>query len=298
MTNTPPLCLPPRPTPIGQKRALPFGACDAHAHIFGDYDRYPLAPQRSYTPPVLTPACFIAQLDAFGLTRGILVTPSVYGTDNSALINALAAHPDRLRGIAVVDETVTDAELARLSEAGVRGARFYIQPPGKAVQYWSAAGLTAFQTLAPRLKAFGWHAQVWIAAADLPTYAPDLLAPGIALVFDHMASVRPMPHTDDAALRCVLSMLANGTAWVKLSGGERLSGTGAPFHDLDSLVADFCGSNPDQLLWGSDWPHVNFYDAVPDDISLIDCVERWFDDPRLLKAILCDNPARLYGFVN
>jgi len=291
-----PLCLPPIPAATGQKRTLPFGACDAHAHVFGGHDRYPLAPQRSYTPHVLTPAHFITHLDAFGLTRGILVTPSVYGTDNSALVDALAAYPQRLRGVAVIDETVSDAELDRLSAAGVRGARFYIQPPGKPLQYWSAAGFDAFQALAPQLKARGWHAQVWIAAADLPAYAPALLAPGIELVFDHMASLRPAPYTDDAALRCMMRMLADNQAWLKLSGGERLSATGAPFADLDSLVATFCRINPNKLLWGSDWPHVNFYDAAPDDTLLLDNVERWFGDQRLMRTVMCDNPARLYGF--
>lgn len=296
MTHAPALCLPPMSAPDVQRRTLPPGACDVHAHVFGEYDRYPLAPQRSYTPQVLSPARFVAHLDAFGLTRGVLVTPSVYGTDNSALVDALTAYPHRLRGVAVIDDTVSETELDRLSAAGVRGARFYIQPSGASIQYWSAAGYDAFRALAPRLKARGWHAQIWIAAADLPAYAPVLLAPGIELVFDHMASLRPAPYTDDAALRCMLRMLADNTAWLKLSGGERLSAIGAPFSDLDSLVATFCAINPNKLLWGSDWPHVNFYDAAPDDTLLLDCVERWFADPRLMRAVLRDNPARLYGF--
>jgi predicted TIM-barrel fold metal-dependent hydrolase len=94
----------------------------------------------------------------------------------------------------------------------------------------------------------------------------------------------------------MLRMLADNQAWLKLSGGERLSGAGAPFADLDSLVVTFCRLNPNKLLWGSDWPHVNFYDAAPDDTLLLDNVERWFGDVRLMRTVLCDNPAKLYGF--
>lgn len=292
-------CLGPLPPPRENRWSFPAGACDAHAHVFGAYERFPLADERSYTPPVATPEQFIAHLDAFGLQRGVLVTASVYGTDNTALVDALRRYPARLRGVAVVDTQVTDRMLDDLSAAGVRAARFYVQRDGVAPRYRNPAGLAALRALAPALNARGWHAQIHVGAADLVALAPMLRALGVPLVFDHMAGAASGGTAGDeavAARACLLPMLAEGRAWVKISGADRLGVP--PYRDLDPAVAAFLDANASQVVWGSDWPHVDHVEQMPDDVDLVECMARWLPPGALRQRVLVDNPKRLYGFAD
>lgn len=264
--------------------------------MFGAFDRFPLAAGRSYTPPVTTPDQFIAHLDAFGLRRGVLVTAGVYGTDNTALVDALRLHPARLRGVAVVDTRVTDRMLDDLSEAGVCAARFYVQRDGVAPRYVNPAGLAALRALAPALKARGWHAQVHVGAADLVALEPVLRALGIPLVFDHMGGAAGADGAALAARRCLLPVLAEGIAWVKISGADRLGAP--PYRALDAGVAAFLDANASRVVWGSDWPHVAYDEQVPEDVELVACMARWLAPGTLRRRVLVDNPARLYGFAD
>jgi 2-pyrone-4,6-dicarboxylate lactonase len=276
--------------------AVPAGSCDCHAHVFGPYERFPLADERSYTPPSNPPAHFIRHLDALGFARGVLVTASVYGTDNASLVDALSAYPERLRGVAVVGADVTDAELDRLTNAGVRAARFNLfRQDGHAV-YRNGSGLDALRALAPRLAARGWHAQIWLHASDLPELRPILQGLSIGLVIDHMGRMSVARGMDDAGFQCLLGMLADGSAWTKISGADRLTVAGPPYDDVAPLAQAILAANPEHVVWGSDWPHVNYYDRMPDDSTLLAQFGKWLPTEAERRRILVDNPARLYGF--
>jgi len=291
-------CLGPLPPPASVPSAIPPLACDCHAHVFGPYAHFPLADERSYTPPENPAARFIAQLDATGFARGVVVTASVYGTDNRSLVGALQYAPTRLRGVAVIDSNASEAELDSLTLHGVRGARFNLyQEHGQKV-YRNGAGLDDLRALAPRLAARGWHAQIWVHAPDLPELAPILRALSIPLVVDHMGRMNVARGTGDAGFQALVALLADGAAWTKISGADRISARGAPYDDVLAFEAAIHAANPDQVVWGSDWPHVNYFEAarMPDDSTLIEHFWRAVPDATSRQAVLVHNPARLYDF--
>jgi 2-pyrone-4,6-dicarboxylate lactonase len=277
---------------------LPRGACDCHAHVFGPYDRHPLAEDRSYTPAEYPGPAFVAHLDRLGLDRGVLVTGSASGTDNGAVLAALERYPERLRGVAVPSADTTDAELDCWHAAGIRGVRGNLfRRDGHAV-YRNGVGIEVLEALAPRLVERGWHAQIWIHAPDLPELAPRLLGLGLPLVVDHMGRMATARGVDDPGFRLLCRMLADGTAWTKISGADRNTGAGAPYHDVDPFVRALLDANVERLVWGTDWPHINYFDpgAVPDDGELVNLLARWLPDDKQRDRVLVDNPAALYGF--
>jgi len=291
-------CLPPLARYTDPTITLPDGACDSHAHVFGPYALYPLAAERSYTPPENDVSRFLAHLDRLGLARGVLVTASACGTDNRAVHDALRASPERLRGVVVVDAGVSESELDALSEAGVRGARFNLfRRDGQAV-YRNGVGLDDFKRLAPRLAARGWHAQVWVHAPDIPELQAELLAPKLDLVFDHMGRMSTARGVADTGFQALCRLLAEGRAWVKISGADRNTEYGPPYDDVAPFVKALLVANPERLVWGTDWPHINYMDArdMPDDGVLLGRLAVWLQDKALLHQVLVANPAALYGF--
>jgi 2-pyrone-4,6-dicarboxylate lactonase len=293
--------------PLLQRTALqfqaPVGACDSHAHVFGPFARHPLADDRSYTPAEFDGASFIAHLDQLGLTRGVLVTGSASGTDNGAVLEALQTYPDRLRGVAVATAEVKDVELDRWHAAGIRGVRANLyQLNGHAV-YRNGVGLEVLEALAPRLKARGWHAQIWVHAPDLPTLSPRLRQLGVPLVIDHMGRMATARGVQDPGFQHLCALLADGVAWTKISGADRNTGQCStanepPYTDVNPFAAALLAANPERVVWGTDWPHINYFDAtrVPDDGVLMNLLARWLPDAALRQRVLVDNPARLYDF--
>jgi len=265
--------------------------------VFGPYADFPLAEERSYTPAEQTGRDFIAYLDRMGLSRGVLVTASASGTDNRSVLAALAEYPDRLRGVAVPDPAVTEAELDHWSESGIRGVRVNLfRKEGHAV-YRNGVGLETLEALAPRLAARGWHAQVWIHAPDLPELAPRLLKLGMPLVIDHMGRMDASRGVGDPGFQTLCRMLAEGQAWTKISGADRLSGTGTPYEDVDPLAKAVIAANIERIVWGADWPHIAYFDKpVPDDGDLLNLLARWLPDAAARRKVLVDNPATLYGW--
>lgn len=277
------------------QRPLPASACDTHAHVFGPYERFPLAPERSYTPPAAPFETYVGMLDRVGFARGVLVHPSAYGLDCTAMVDALARAPDRLRGIAVVEPGVTDAALAAMHRAGVRGVRFSETSGAAGRKFAGSVGLDAFDALAPRLRELGWHAQIWIECDALVEAAPRLLRAGIPLVFDHMGRFDVTRGINDAAFQRLLRLLADTGIWIKLSVPRNSRwfpdyADVRPFHD--ALVA----ANPDRLLWASDWPFLNLADRTPRVGHLVDLFDAWTSDDAVRRKVLVDNPATLYGF--
>src|ERR1044072_4742858 len=180
-----PACLPPRPV-TRPKIPLPPGACDTHAHVFGPADRFPYADDRSYTPPDAPLEKYLGMLDAIGFGRGGLGQGSAHGRDNSAMLDALARQPDRLRGVAVADTDVSPADLRAWHAIGVRGLRFNHFFRGGQLHYRGGVPLGEAQKLAPVMAELGWHLQLWIDVKDLPETIARLKAIGLPVVIDHM----------------------------------------------------------------------------------------------------------------
>jgi 2-pyrone-4,6-dicarboxylate lactonase len=250
-------CLPPLATVEPIAFGMPAHACDSHAHVFGPYDRFPLAADRSYTPAEHPADAFVAHLDGLGLARGVLVTASASGTDNGSVIDALARYPTRLRGVVVTTSDTSDAELDAWHAAGVRGVRVNLfRRDGHAV-YRNGVGLEALEGLAPRIAERGWHAQIWIHAPDLVALAPRLVALGLPLVVDHMGRMATDRGVDDAGFATLCRLLTDGVAWTKISGADRNTVTGPPYEDVDPFVAALVAANSERVVWGTDWPHIN-----------------------------------------
>ncbi|MVW72841.1 amidohydrolase [Bordetella sp. 15P40C-2] len=290
-------CLPARIKHQPLSFVPPPGSCDSHAHVFGPYDRFPLAEDRSYTPQPYPAASFIEHLDTLGMDRGVLVTGSASGSANEIILDALQQYPDRLRGVIVPSADMTDRDLDRYTEAGVRGVRANLyRLEGKAV-YRNGVGLEVLQALAPRLAERGWHAQIWIHAPDLPAMMPALSALNLPLVVDHMGRMNTSRGVMDPGFQFLCSQLAEGRLWTKISGADRNTTEGPPYADVDPFARAILQANDEQVVWGTDWPHINYYDEdrMPDDGELCNLLNRWLSAEQR-RRILVDNPARLYGF--
>jgi predicted TIM-barrel fold metal-dependent hydrolase len=283
-----PTCLPPQ-APRRARAPLPAGTCDTHIHVFGEAAQYPLDPRRNYTPVPATLAQYREVMGACGIERAVLVQPSVYGTDNRSLLEGLREGGEAFRGIAVVEPTIADAELEAMHGLGVRGVRLNVVNP-------AVLGIDDALALAARTARLGWHLQVHVnlrdagGAALLESIAARCPAP---LVIDHMGRADPALPAPPVLLR----LLEGGTTWVKLSAAYRLSRLGAPhYEDVLPLVRALVAANPDRLLWASDWPHSELFDAPPQDAELVDIVSAWLPDAALRRRVCVDNPARLYGY--
>ena len=284
-------CQPPQRDTRTPATALPRGACDAHCHVFGPAARYPYHPGRSYTPPD-APRADLARLhEVLGLDRAVIVQATCHGTDNRAMLDAIAASPDRRRGVAMVDETFTDRDFEVLDEGGVRGvrmsfARHLAGPPD----------FTRVRRLADRIRPLGWHLVLYLEAVDVVENAAELEALRLPVVIDHLARVEVAGGLEQASFRLLLRLLADGDFWVKISGAERLSAAGPPYEDVVPFARAAIEAAPDRVLWGTDWPHPNIAGPMPNDGDLVDMLPRYAPDPDVLRRIVVDNPARLYGF--
>ncbi|MDN3516288.1 amidohydrolase family protein [Aquisalimonas lutea] len=284
----------PHARPSQPAEPLPSGACDSHAHVFGPTGRSPLVPNREYSPAPASLADYQALLAHLGFDRAVLVQPSVYGTDNSHMLDCLerkdATGTGAFRGIAVVDDTVTDTALEAMDAVGVRGIRVN-------VVFGGGVDFDVLADLGARIAPFGWHVQCFVDLSRLPDFADRAARLPVPVVVDHMGHF-PVRHGPDLpAFRDLVSLVREGRAWVKLTGPNRISGAEhPPFDDVRRLVDPLVEANPEQLLFGTDWPHVKLPTPVPDDGALIDAFFRWVPDAAIRQKILVDNPGRLYGF--
>lgn len=275
-------------------RKLPPGAWDCHAHVFGPYERFPLASERSYTPPPAPLEAYLAMLDRVGLAHGVLVHPSAYGSDHAALLDALERTGSRLRGTAVATAEVSDAQLASQHRAGVRALRFVETGGPGGQRFAGSVGIDEFPILAPRMKALGWHAQFWLTCEQFAAAAPRLLAFGIPLVVDHMGRFDVTRTPGDPAFAALLKLVAQAKVWVKLTPA-RNSKRFPNYEDVRPFHDALIRANPERLIWGSDWPFLRMGDATPDPAHLLDLLGEWTGDDALLTRILVTNPRTLYG---
>jgi 2-pyrone-4,6-dicarboxylate lactonase len=288
-----PTCVAHDPNPKRPAVAVPPLACDVHAHVCGPNSRYPLIADRLYTPPEASPDDFRHMLDALGVERGVLVQPSVYGTDNRAMLDGLARDPKRFRGVAVVPFGVPVAEIERLHAAGVRGVRSNI------VDLKSNKGqlpLEQLRALAQRIKPFGWHVEFLMHVDEFPQLDRQLADFPVDVVFGHLGYVPAAAGLATPGFAALLRLMRDGKAWVKLTAPYRLTLSAMPYPDTAPFTQALVDAAPERLLWGSDWPHVLIKSAMPNDGDLFNLFSNWVPDAALRKRILVDHPARVYDF--
>jgi 2-pyrone-4,6-dicarboxylate lactonase len=282
------LCLGPLPDIDAPEFTAPPGACDTHAHVIGDGVVYPYVAARSYTPPPAPLENYLAMLAANGMERGVLVQVSVHGTDNRYMLEALARHPDKLRGVAVVADTVTDRELESMHAAGVRGLRLN-------VLFGGGVGFDALETLAARIAGLGWHMQFLMDVRQLPELMPRMKKLPVPCVFDHMGHMPVAEGMDHPGFQALLHGVKEYGWWSKLSGAYRLSERFDDYDDVTPWAQALIAAAPDRMVWGSDWPHVAIT-RMPNTGKLRNLLGKWAPDAEQRRKILVSNPQALYDF--
>jgi len=283
----------PDPNPVKPGYVPPLGACDAHCHIFGPAAKFPYAPERRYTPPDAPKEKLRALHEHLGLSRAVLVQASCHGGDNRAMLDAIAwarafAPGGAWRGVAMVGDEVSERELEELHEGGVRGVRFnFVRHLG------GAPDPRVFERTLAMIAPLGWHLVLHFDAEDIEAHADLFRALRVPFVIDHMGRVEAQHGLDQKPFRMLLELMKNPLAWVKVSGPERISSAGKPFHDAIPFSVALAQAAPERVLWGTDFPHPNVK-VMPNDGELVDLFARTFPDEGLRKRILVDNPARLY----
>lgn len=275
---------------------LPDGACDAHAHIFGPFDRFPLMENRSYTPPEATFESHREMLATAGFNHGVVVQGSAHGMDNRAICDSVQRSEGVLRGIVVIDDRISDAELAKLAADNIVGARFTEIVSKRYVGGMKGvSNFAELKKLAPRLREHGMHAQIFANCQTISANLDMLLSLDLPIVVDHMGRIGPGEWGPDLPeFQNLLSCVREGRFWVKLtalrsSHDYPLYTDARPFHEA------FLDANPDHLVFGTDWPMLNLGDRTPGVGMLLDRFHEW-TGPAMAEKILVDNPARLYGF--
>ena len=282
-------CLPPDPNPRPPKFAMPARACDCHAHVLGPPEKYPYVAQRSYTPPAALLEDYMALHRVLGIERAVIVQPSVHGTDNQVTLDGIAGYGPNARGIAVVDVDVTDKELERLNDGGIRGVRLNLL-------FGGGVGLHTLEPLARRIVDLGWHVQLLLDARNMVELAPRLRKLPVSVVVDHMGHMHTEHGIDHPGFQALLDLVRDGVCWVKVSGNYRISSEGPPYRDAIPFAHALIEAAPQHMVWGTDWPHPALNDHMPNDGDLLDALDDFAPDTDLKRAILVDNPARLYGF--
>jgi predicted TIM-barrel fold metal-dependent hydrolase len=268
---------------------LPRGACDTHVHIWGPFDRFPLAKGAPYTPPERTSDDLLALHERLGVDRAVIVQTTVYKADNRAMLDGIARSNGRWRGVALIDESFDDAGFRALHEGGVRGVRF-----GFVKHLGGVPDLALVRRTAERIAPMGWHLVLHLDAGNIPEFLDFFGEFSLPVVVDHMGRVPVRDGLDQIPFRLLLELLKRPNWWVKVSGAERISETGPPFADAIPFAQRLIAAAPDRVLWGTDWPHPNVR-WEPDEADLVDLLPR-FADAAALQQLLVDNPARLYGF--
>ena len=281
------VCLPPDPHPQPPAFEVPQGACDSHVHIFGSTDDFPHTNTRLFVPPLATFEMYRAVQTRLGLTRAVIVHPAVYGTALACTIDALRKAGGSWRAIALADSSITAEEIERLHGFGFRGIRVNFPDGGGNVQ--------KLRQLAARLAPFAWHAQLLITFDMLADLESELQEIEIPLVVDHMGYSKADIALNHPGFQALLRLLKNGRFWVKISGLDRVGSRELRYEDARRLADRLVQSNEDRVVWGTDWPHVRRRN-IPNDGMLLNLLGEWISDAEVLRKILVDNPAHLYGF--
>jgi predicted TIM-barrel fold metal-dependent hydrolase len=289
-----PLCAPPDRAPRPPRTAFPPLACDTHAHIFEA--RFPYAKTRIYTPPDSNLDDYRTLLRTLGCQRAVLVQPSVYGSDNAAMLDALRHAGPGFRAVAVTSPDVSNGEIEALHRAGVRGLRFNVVDVRENKNQIPAGMLRA---IAKRIAPHGWHIEMLVNLDEAGDFAPLLGSLGVPVVLGHLGYPKGGAATwaSTRAFAELLRLLDGGQCWIKLTGPYRITtAPDLPYADVNEPARRLIAAAPERMLWGTDWPHVMKKKPMRNDGDMADLLERWVPDATTRKRILVDNPAALYGF--
>jgi predicted TIM-barrel fold metal-dependent hydrolase len=293
----------PQPsTPVAFK--VPAGACDCHTHVFCDPARFPFASGRVYTPEPASVAEMRALHRALHMDRVVVVTPSVYGTDNACTLDAIRQLGARARGVAVIDAQASDAQVDQLNRGGFRGIRLNLETSGISDP---AVARRQFTSAANRLAGHGWHIQINTRLSVVEALQQQFLESPVPVVLDHFAQAQASLGTAQPGFDALVRLVRSGKVYVKISAAYRLS-TQPDYADVAPLAKALVAANLQRVLWGTDWPHPDSVrvpgraatDIAPllrvDDGRLLNQLAVWVPDPAQRKTILVENPAALYGF--
>jgi predicted TIM-barrel fold metal-dependent hydrolase len=284
---------------------LPAGACDCHTHIHGDPTKFPFFSGRVYTPEPASPEEMAVLHKALHIERVVVVTPSVYGTDNSATLFGIKARGAAARGVAVIDDKTPEADLDAMAQAGIRGIRLNLATGGTNDPN---VGRARLQAGIERVKARGWHVQLYTSLAMITALKDAFAASPVPIVFDHFGGAQAALGVEQPGFSDLLDLVKSGKAYVKISGAYRASKLGPDFPDAAPLARALIAANSERIIWGTDWPHPDSVtppgrkptEVTPlfqiDDGRLLNQLPVWAPDAAIRKKILVDNPVRLYGF--
>jgi len=284
---------------------MPAGACDCHTHIHADPEKFPFFAGRVYTPELASPEEMSALHKALHIERVVIVTPSIYGPDNSATLFGMKARGATARGVAVIDDKTSEADLDSMQQAGFRGIRLNLATGGVSDPN---VGRSRFSTAVDRMKARGWHVQLYTTLPMITAIKELVMASPVPAVFDHFGGADAALGVEQPGFADLVDLVKSGKAYVKISGAYRASKLGPDYPDAVPLAKALIAANPDRIIWGTDWPHPNSVtlpgkqvsDVTPlfqiDDGRLLEQLPVWAPDAGVRKKILVDNPSRLYGF--
>ena len=269
------------------KLKAPANACDCHMHIYDA--KYPADPKATLKPADALVADYKLLQKRIGTSRNVVVTPSTYGTDNRVTLDAIAQIGPTARGVAVVDATVTDAELKRLNGLGIRGIRFNLVQAG-------ATTAEMIEPLSRRVNDLGWHIQIHMKGEQIAEIEDLLLRVPSPIVFDHLGRLAQPNALDNPGFKTISKLIDKGRTWVKLSGAYQDTKVGPPtYSDTVAVARAYIKAAPERMVWASDWPHPTEKDK-PDDAVLFGLLAEWAPDEAMRTRILVQNPATLYGF--
>jgi predicted TIM-barrel fold metal-dependent hydrolase len=269
------------------KLKAPANACDCHMHIYDA--KYPVAPSATLKPADALVADYKLLQKRIGTSRNVIVTPSTYGTDNRVTLDAIGQIGATARGVAVVDASVTDAELKRMNDLGIRGIRFNLVQAG-------ATTVEMIEPLSKRVNDLGWHIQFNMKGEQIAAIEDLLLRVSSPMVFDHLGRLAQPNALDNPGFKTISKLIDKGNTWVKLSGAYQDSKVGPPsYSDTVPVARAYIKAAPQRMVWASDWPHPTEKEK-PNDAVLLDLLAEWAPDPGTRTAILVQNPLTLYGF--
>ena len=284
---------------------IPAGACDCHTHIHPAPEKYPFFAGRVYTPELASPEEMSAMHKALKMERVVIVTPSIYGTDNSATLFGMAARGPTARGVAVIDDKTSETDLDAMGKAGIRGIRLNLATGGVNDP---TVGRPRFSAAVERVKPRGWHVQLFTSLAMISAIKDLVATSPVPVVFDHFGGAQAALGVGQPGFADLVELVKSGKAYVKISGAYRASKLGPDYADATPLAQALIAANADRIVWGTDWPHPDsvtppdkkITDVTPlfqiDDGRLLNQLPVWTPDAAIRKKILVDNPARLYGF--
>lgn len=289
-----PLCQGPDANPAPANFVVPRGTIDCHAHIFGAQSEYALSPKRGYTPPVASLDSYLALHRSLGgIERAVLTQPSVYGTDNSCMLDVVDRMDGKFMAVAALGDDVTDKELEVLHNRRVRGVRVNLVDKGG----MPFDDIKAVRRFTERIKNFGWHLEILVHVHEFADLRATINSMAVDVSVGHLGYMRSDNGIENPGFQELLGAVRDGHCWVKLSGPYRVTRSpSTPYEDVAPIARALVEANEDRVVWGTDWPHPVFTGNMPNDGALMDHLVDWIPDEATRHKVLVDNAEALYGF--